>query len=97
MPKKSWASLEQQTWLLAQLADFRQAQEAKTTPAFFLELYKNFHEKWPLASPSTEEISKAEENEEQAQTLMQKASENVSQLFAISWGQVLLIHILANP
>jgi hypothetical protein len=84
MPKKSWASPEQQTWLLAQLADFRQAQEAKTTPTFFLGLYKKFHEKWPLASPSTEEIFKVEGNEEQAQTLKQKASENVSWVFAIS-------------
>ena len=81
MPKKSWASLEQQTWLLAQLADFHQAQEAKSTPTFFLELYKNFHEKWPLAFPSTKEISKVEGNEEQPQTLKQKASENVSWVF----------------
>ena len=52
MPKKSWASEEQQTWLLAQLSDFRQAQEAKTTPAFFTELYQNYHEQWPPASPN---------------------------------------------
>jgi hypothetical protein len=59
MPKKSWASEEQQTWLLAQLGDFRQAQEAKTTPGFFIKLYKNFHETWPLAPANADEISKA--------------------------------------
>ena len=78
MPKKSWASEEQQTWLLAQLPDFRQAQEAKTTPIFFTELYQKFHEDWPLASPNAEEIFKADGNEEKAQTLKQKASEHVS-------------------
>jgi hypothetical protein len=80
MPKKSWASEEQQTWLLAQLADFRQAQEAKTTPGFFIELYQNFHEKWPLAPPNADEISKADGNDEKAITLKQKASEQVSVL-----------------
>ena len=78
MPKKSWASEEQQTWLLAQLGDFRQAQEAKTTPGFFIELYKNFHETWPLAPANADEISKADGNEEKANTLKQKASESVS-------------------
>lgn len=81
MPKKSWASEDQQTWLLAQLTDFRQAQEAKTTPSFFIELYKNFHEAWPLASPDAGEISKADGNEEKAKTLKLKASEQVSGFF----------------
>lgn len=78
MPKKSWASEDQQTWLLAQLSDFRQAQEAKTTPIFFTELYQKFHEQWPLPSPNADEISKADGNEEMAKTVKQKASENVS-------------------
>jgi hypothetical protein len=83
MPKKSWASEEQQTWLLSQLADFRQAQEAKTTPSFFIELYQKFHEEWPLASPNPDEISDADGNEEMAKTVKQKASENVSGSFTI--------------
>ena len=83
MPKKSWASEEQQTWLLAQLADFRHAQEAKTTPSFFTDLYQKFHEEWPLASPNANEISEADENEEKAKTVKQKASETVSGLFTI--------------
>jgi hypothetical protein len=78
MPKKSWASDDQQTWLLAQLADFRLAQEAKTTPIFFTNLYKKFHEEWPLPSPNADEISKEDGNEELAKTVKQKASENVS-------------------
>jgi hypothetical protein len=78
MPKKSWASEEQQTWLLAQLADFRQAQESKTTPSFFITLYQKFHEQWPLASPNADEISKEDGNEEKAKTIKQKASEHVS-------------------
>jgi hypothetical protein len=83
MPKKSWASEEQQTWLLAQLADFRLAQEAKTTPSFFSDLYQKFHEEWPLASPDANDISKADGNEEKAKTVKQKASETVSGLFTI--------------
>jgi hypothetical protein len=78
MPKKSWTSDDQQTWLLAKLPDFRQAQEAKTTPTFFSELYNKFHEEWPLASPNADEISKAGGNEEKAITDKQKASEQVS-------------------
>ena len=78
MPKKSWASEEQQTYLLAQLADFRQAQEAKTTPGFFTELYKDFHKTWPVAPANAEEIFQADGNEEKANTIKQKASELVS-------------------
>lgn len=81
MPKKSWASKEQQTWLLAQLADFRQAQEAKTTPSFFTELYQKYLEQWPLASPNADELLEADGNEEKAKTLKQKASEHVSDYF----------------
>jgi hypothetical protein len=83
MPKKSWASEKQHTWLLAQLPDFRQAQEEKTTPSFFTELYQKFHEEWPLASPNADEISTADGNEEKAKTVKQKASENVSDSFTI--------------
>ena len=83
MPKKSWASEEQQTWLLAQLGDFRLAQEAKTTTTFFTDLYQKFHELWPPAPPNTDEISKADGNEEKAKTVKQKASETVSGLFTI--------------
>jgi hypothetical protein len=81
MPKKTWASDEQQTWLFAQLADFRQAQEEKTTPNFFIELYEKFHIKWPLAAPNANEIKEADGNEEKALTLKQKASENVGGSF----------------
>ena len=81
MPKKSWASDEQQTWLLAQLGEFRQAQVEKTTPSFFTDLYKKFHEEWPLAPPNADEISKSDGNEEMAKTIKQKASENVSRSF----------------
>ena len=96
MPKKSWASEEQQTWLLAQLSDFRQAQEAKTTPAFFTELYQNFHEQWPPASPNAGEISKADGNEEKAITLKQKATEQVSDSFTIIYLVVLIQYMHAS-
>ena len=85
MPKKTWASEKQQTWLLAQLADFRQAQEAKTTPSFFAELYQKFHDEWPLASPDADEISKADGNEEKAKTVKQKASEHVGGSFTVKY------------
>jgi hypothetical protein len=78
MPKKSWASEEQQTWLFAKLPEFRQAQEAKTTPGYFIELYQNFHDVWPLAPPNADELSKADGSEEKAITDKQKASEHVS-------------------
>ena len=41
MPKKLWASKDQQDWLYAQLPDFRITQEAKTTPSFFSKIIKN--------------------------------------------------------
>ena len=78
MPKKSWTSEEQKTWLFSKLADFRQAQDAKTTPNFFIELYQNFHEEWPLSPPDADELSNADGNEEKAKTVKQKASEQVS-------------------
>ena len=96
MPKKSWATEEQQTWLMAQLSDFRQAQEAKTTPGFFIELFQKFHEKWPPASPNADELSKADENEEKAITLKQKASEQVSGSFTIIYLVVLIQYMHAT-
>ena len=78
MPKKTWASDKQQSWLFAQLADFCQAQEAKTTPSFFRKLYENYHERWPPSPPNADELSNADENEEKAKILKQKASELVS-------------------
>jgi hypothetical protein len=97
MPKKSWASDEQQTWLFAQLADFRQAQEGKTTPNFFIDLYEKFHTKWPLAAPNANEINEADGNEEKAKTLKQKASENVGGSTFTKYILLLNIQILANP
>lgn len=96
MPKKSWASEEQQTWLLAQLPDFREAQNAKTTPAFFMELYQKFHEVWPVALPNGDEISKAGGDEEKAKTLKEKASEQVSVSFTPIVNRVHGRHILAT-
>ena len=79
MPKKSWASQEQLDWLYAKLPDFRIAQEAKTTPSFFLKFFKEFHEQWPVPSPTPEENAADDGDEEQAQTTKElKASENVS-------------------
>jgi hypothetical protein len=78
MPKKSWASKEQQDWLYGQLADFRIAQEAKTTPSFFAKIYQDFHAQWPLSSLTTEEIAADDGNTELAQTTKEKASESVS-------------------
>jgi hypothetical protein len=98
MPKKSWASEQQQTWLLTQLANFLQAQEAKTTPSFFIKLYQKFHKEWPLASLNAKEISKADANEEKAKTLKQKASKQVSgSLYHDIFSCILTLHILATP
>jgi hypothetical protein len=83
MPKKSWASKEQQEWLYTQLPDFRISQEAKTTPSFFLKIYQEFHAKWPVTPSTAEENAVDTGNEEQAQTTKQKASENVSDCFLI--------------
>lgn len=83
MPKWSWASKEQQDWLFALLPDFRKAQEAKTTPSFFTEIYQEFHAKWPVPSPTAEEIAADDGNEEQAQTTKEKASESVSGWFLV--------------
>ena len=91
MPKKSWASEEQQTWLFSKLADFCQAQEVKTTPKFFIELYQNFQEEWPLSPPN------ADGNEEKAKTVEQKASEHVSFVCLLSHILLHNIHLLATP
>ena len=72
MPKKSWASDKQQNWLLAQLANFFQAQESKTTPTFFITLYQKFHEQWPLAFPNTDEISQGMEMRKRLNLLSRK-------------------------
>ena len=97
MPKKSWASEEQQTWLLAHLSAFRQTQEAKTTPGFFIELYQKFHDQWPPASPNSDKISKADGNEEKAITLKLKASKQVSGSFTVIYSVTLIQYILATP
>ena len=81
MPKKSWASKEQQDWLYDNLPDFRLAQEAKSTPSFFSKLYEDFHAKWPLAPLTAEEIAADQGNPELAQTNKEKASETVSNGF----------------
>ena len=83
MPKKSWASKEQQTWLLAQLSP---GSGDETTPSFFSELYQKFQEQWPLASPNLNEISEADGSEEKAKTLKQKASEHVSDSFTTKYS-----------
>ena len=90
MPKKSWASDAQQTWLSAQLADFHQAQESKTTPNFFITLYQKFHKQWPLASLNTGELSQVDGDEEKARTSKQKASKHVSGLFTIIYSVPLI-------
>lgn len=83
MPKKSWASEEQKTWLLTQLADFWKAQEAKAVPSFFIGLYEDFHKEWPVAPPDADELSKADGNEDMAKTIKEKASEVVSSSFPL--------------
>jgi hypothetical protein len=84
MPKKSWTSKEQLDWLYSQLADFRIAQEAKTTPGFFAKVYKEFHAQWPLSSATAEEIAASNGNTELAETTKEKASESVSDRFLYS-------------
>lgn len=96
MPKKSWASKEQQDWLYAQLPTFRIAQEAKTTPSFFLKIYQEFHAQWPVPAPTTEEIADDDGSQEQAQTTKEKASESVSHSSFIHW-QFINLHMPANP
>jgi hypothetical protein len=86
MPKKSWASDEQQTWLLGHLLDFRNAQDSKTIPTFFTELYENFLKLWPLSAPDAEELSKADGIEEKAKTDKQKFLETVSGSFPLIYS-----------
>lgn len=81
MPKRSWASKQQQDWLYAQLPDFRKAQETRATPSFFAEIYEEFHAKWPVPAPTADEIAAEDGNEEKAKTTKEKASENVSRSF----------------
>ena len=78
MPKKSWASPEQIQWLESQLSGFLKARENKTISTFFAATYTEFHERWPVASPTAEEIANAKQGEEQALSRKIKASESVS-------------------
>ena len=48
------------------------------TPSFVSKIYKEFHAQWPVPSPTAEEIAANDGNEEQAQTIKEKASESVS-------------------
>ena len=67
MPKKLWASKDQQDWHYAQLPDFCITQEAKTTPSFFFKIYKEFHAQWPVPSPIAEERGTGTDNQGQSQ------------------------------
>ena len=78
MPKKSWTSPEQGAWLNSQLPGFLKAQEEKTTSAFLATVYTEFHEQWPVAPPTAEEIANAGEGEGQVRSNKIKASECVS-------------------
>ena len=51
---------------------------ASMTPSFF---YKEFHAQWSVPFPTAEEIAANDGNEEQAQTIKEKANESVSDKF----------------
>ena len=48
------------------------------TPSFFSKIYQEFHAQWPVPSTTAEEIAANDGSQEQAQTIKEKASENVS-------------------
>ena len=60
MPHKSWTTEPQREWLEARLADFREAQEDKTTAKiFFPKTFKAWKEQWPASPPTEQEITDA--------------------------------------
>jgi len=66
------------------------------TPNFFEVICQEFHDKWPVPSPTTEEIVEAGEDGEKSKTTKQKASEIVGCLFLLCIYIHVNIHIQAN-
>jgi hypothetical protein len=59
MPKKKWATLEQEAWLQERLSDFLHAQQQKTTTTFFPPIYEAWYKMYPRPAPTAEEIEEA--------------------------------------
>jgi len=60
MPRKAWTTELQREWLEARLADFREAQEDKTTSKlFFPKTFNAWKEQWPASPPTEQEITDA--------------------------------------
>lgn len=65
MTRRQWTMLEQSDWLKQHLAAFVDSQANKTTvKEFFPQVIKEWRERWPLAEPTPDEISKAKSVED---------------------------------
>ena len=80
MTRKTWTTDPQREWLEARLAEFREAQQTKTsTTIFFPQTQKRFKDKWPRAlEPTDEEIAEADGSIEKAIGNKSKLLNNVS-------------------
>jgi hypothetical protein len=59
MPKKKWATKEQEEWLEERMAAFVQAQQTKMTGQFFTSVYDAWHGTYPSANPSDKQLAAA--------------------------------------
>ena len=84
MPKPTWASSVQKEWLLAKLPDLADAQAQKATTLFFAEVYREFHDKWPV-TPTEQEIAAAK-SEEEAKAIKEKKSESVGDFLFVLYS-----------
>ncbi|KIL55029.1 hypothetical protein M378DRAFT_18307 [Amanita muscaria Koide BX008] len=79
MGKKQWTTPEQRAWLEAFVPSFVQAQQERTqertSGVFLKDTYNEWHQKWPSAAPTEDEIEK-EGSAEKASLVKEKAVEN---------------------
>ena len=60
MTRATWTDDEQHTWLEARKAIFIEANQRRAAAKeFFPNIVKEFREKWPVSTPSQEEINEA--------------------------------------
>jgi len=69
MPKPRGTKPEQRTWLEARVAEFTQAQQDRKTSVFLQETFQEWQKKWPIETPTDEEIGQAEGNLENASAI----------------------------
>jgi hypothetical protein len=77
MGKRQWTTEGQRAWLEGLIPDFSNAQDRKTTAAFFEATYRQWYNKWPNPAPTQDEIEHAKGSFEKVLAEKRKAMESV--------------------